>query len=131
MSDHGGRSAGTVEAATQRAVEEGLAEISRFVQSEAFRAVYSEMWSLAQEARAQFVADVLLNPRELLARGVQVPDKLVIQRSAFRDNRPTLFCITRHLEPGLLWAKVTITFDNPAGPPAVLYEDLKRRALQH
>ncbi|GAA5024170.1 hypothetical protein GCM10025734_82300 [Kitasatospora paranensis] len=58
--------------------------------------------------------------------GVFVPAGLTIQRSTFRDDRPTLFCIVKHLPHGLLWEKVTVTFDNPSGGPALFYKDMVR-----
>ena len=86
--------------------------------------LFAELWSLPEEDRAQFVLDVLLTPDGLRARDVVVPNGLVIQRSTFRDNRPTLFCVTKHLDPGLLWEKVTVTIDNPSGTPALKYDDV-------
>jgi len=110
--------------ATQSAIESNILDIVRFVEGQAFQNVLSEMWSMPPERRAEYVVTVLLDADALSARGVIAPSDLVIQRSSFRDNRPTLFCITKHLPPGLLWDKVTITFDNPDGEPALRYEDV-------
>ena len=34
--------------------------------------------------------------------------------------------MVKHLPPGLPWDKVTITFDNRSGPPAIRYGDMVR-----
>ncbi|MFC6593431.1 hypothetical protein [Kitasatospora paranensis] len=110
----------------ERAVRAAMQDVARFANSPEFRSVLSEMWAVAPERRAGFVVDVLLDPEELAARGVFVPAGLTIQRSTFRDDRPTLFCIVKHLPHGLLWEKVTVTFDNPSGGPALFYKDMVR-----
>lgn len=107
-------------------IRAALAEISDFVQTPPFAALLAELWALPQEQRKVFVRDVLIDSAELRRRDVVVPAGLVVQRSAFRDRRPTLFCVTKHLPPGLLWEKVTITFDNPEGAPDLDYDDLAR-----
>lgn len=105
-------------------LERALAEIADFATSAEFQAVLAELWSLPPETRAQFVLDVILQPNEMSRRGVSLPPGIQLQRSWFADNRPTLFCITKHLPQGLLWDKVTITFDNTGGVPAVRYEEV-------
>jgi hypothetical protein len=90
-----------------------------------FRALLDEMWNLPKEHRAEWVRQVILSDEALAARGIVVPAGMTLQRSAFADNRPTLFCVTKHLPPGLHWHKVTITFDNPSGPPAIRFEEVK------
>ncbi|MFD9412496.1 hypothetical protein ACFWBN_36590 [Streptomyces sp. NPDC059989] len=110
----------------EQAVHAAMRDITRFANTPEFRSVLSEMWAVAPARRAGFVVDVLLDAKELAARGVSIPKGLTIQRSTFRDNRPTLFCIVKHLPPGLLWEKVTVTFDNPSGAPALLYKDMVR-----
>jgi hypothetical protein len=54
-----------------------------------------------------------------------VPHDIIFQRSAFSDNRPSLFCMTKYLPDGIGWKKVTITFDNPDGEPALRYSDME------
>ncbi|MEU1127797.1 hypothetical protein ABZ371_30505 [Streptomyces sp. NPDC005899] len=113
-------------AEVEQAARAAMRDITDFANTPEFRSVLSEMWAIAPARRADFVVDVLLNAKELAARGVTIPQDLTIQRSTFRDNRPTLFCIVKHLPPGLLWEKVTVTFDNPSGEPALLYKDMVR-----
>jgi len=104
--------------------ETALMEIADFATGAEFQAVLAELWALPSETRAQFVLDVILQPNEMSRRGVFPPPGIQLQRSWFADNRPTLFCITKYLPRGLLWDKVTITYDNPDGVPAVRYEDV-------
>jgi hypothetical protein len=110
----------------QQAIGTSLGEVVDFFQTDAVQRTMNEMWSLDVADRARFVLDVWLSPSELAARGVNTPPDLLIQRSAFRDDRPTLFCVTKYLPPGLQWQKVTVTIDNPSGPPAISYSDLGR-----
>jgi hypothetical protein len=107
-------------------IQNALAEISEFVRTPPFRELLQELWALPLEQRKIFVREVFVNRAELRRRGVRVPPGIVVQRSAFRDGRPTLFCVTKHLPAGLLWEKVTITFDNPEGKPDIEYDELKR-----
>ncbi|MET4428496.1 hypothetical protein [Mycolicibacterium sp. 624] len=113
-----------LESATESAVRDGIDDIARFANSDVFRSALRELWQLAPEERPRFVIDVFMNRDALRTRGITVPAEMTIQRSTFRDNRPTLFCIVKHLPPGLLWEKVTITFDNPAGEPAIFYDEM-------
>jgi hypothetical protein len=101
------------------AIDSAMAEIDDFVSTKQFQAVFSEMSRLPLELRHEFVELVWVNPDALQARGLVTPPGITIQRSAFGDKRPTLFCVCKLLPDGLLWHKVTITIDNPAGPPAV------------
>jgi len=89
-------------------------EIINFVTSDPFKAVYEELMSLEPTQRPKFVADVLLDDRELAKRGVVRPPGLLILRSAFGDRRPTLFCVKKWLPSDLhmFWENVNITFDN-------------------
>ena len=105
-------------------ITKALQRIIEFTQTESFRKVFTEMMSQPPQERAQFVLDVWLSSAQLRSRGLDVPDDLVIQRSAFRDGRPTLFCVTKHLPEGLAWSKVTVTMDNTEGSPAVTYGQL-------
>jgi hypothetical protein len=105
-------------------ITKALKRVVDFAQTEPFRQVLSEMMSIPPHDRAQFVLDVWLSPAQLRRRGLDVPDDLIIQRSAFGDDRPTLFCVTKHLPKGLGWSKVTVTIDNSEGSPAVSYSQL-------
>lgn len=108
-------------------IEQGLRELEQFASTAEFCALLDELWAVPLEQRADFVTDVILNPHERDKRGIRVPDGIVLQRSAFRDDRPTLFCMVRYIPEGLEWSKVTITFDNPSGQPALTYSDVASR----
>nr|BFD88338.1 hypothetical protein StreXyl84_77390 [Streptomyces sp. Xyl84] len=109
-------------------IRSALSEVIAFICSPQMESVMKEFASLPQHERAKYVTDVLINPEEIRRRGVEVPPDMIIQRSAFKDERPTLFCVTKHLPPDLGWEKVTVTFDNPSGPPAVSYSQLEEYA---
>ncbi len=68
-----------------------------FVTTPEFKEVMKEFGSLHSQERPVFVVSVLLNNEELAKRGIQVPPGILIQRSAFGDRRPTLFCVKKHL----------------------------------
>lgn len=88
---------------------QSLLDITHFCRSDAFRHVLRELYDLDGPGRTAFVRDVLLDRDELASRGVILPEDMVLQRSAFADRRPTLFCVSKPLSVG--GAKVTITFD--------------------
>jgi hypothetical protein len=86
-----------------------------FVTSVEFKALCEEMERISETDRPQFVADVILSDSELQKRGIQRPDDILIQRSAFGDRRPTLFCVKKYLPLRFhnVWQNVNFTFDNP------------------
>jgi hypothetical protein len=96
------------------AMREAYDDIIRFVTTPSFKAVYTELMNCAREDRPAFVMRVLLRPEELAKRGVQVPDGILIQTSAFGDRRPTLFVVKKFLPSKFdaVWQNVNITFDN-------------------
>lgn len=109
------------------AMETTLSDIIEFVTTPEFRAVYQELNELPAVERPDFVESVLLDDRQLTQRGIEVPEGVLIQRSAFGDRRPTLFCVVKYLpdEYRELWDKMTVTFDQahgwediPTGPQA-------------
>ena len=89
-------------------------ELIDFVTTPAFKGVMEEFGKLHPEARPAFVMSVLLNKEELARRGVDIPEGLLIQRSAFGDRRPTLFCVKKFLPKKHMdvWQNVNLTFDN-------------------
>lgn len=93
-----------------------LREIAEFVETKEFRSLLSDMYSLPQTKREQFVDSIVLRQSERLKRRVVVPDGMKIQRSTFGDGRPTLFCVSKRL-PFHSRQKVTFTFDNNNVPP--------------
>lgn len=98
----------------RHAADSALGEIKNFVLTPEFQALLTEMYKLPPHLRYEFVELVWLDEDVLRARGLEKPEGLLIQRSEFADKRPTLFCVTKTLPPGLGWHKVTITFDNQA-----------------
>jgi hypothetical protein len=93
-------------------VKKLVLEIGQFVKTPAFEALLSELRVTAAGERGNFVEKVMLNEEELVRRGVHVPAGMMIQRSYFADNRPTLFCVSKKLPDQRF--KVTITFDDRA-----------------
>ena len=85
-----------------------------FVTTPEFGKIMKEFGDLHGQERPSFVATVLLNKGELARRGVSVPEDILIQRSAFGDRRPTLFCVKKFLPNKFadVWQNVNITFDN-------------------
>jgi len=89
-------------------------ELIDFVTTPQFKAVMRELDELPSQERPAFVLSVLVNKEQLAMRGVHVPDGILIQRSAFGDRRPTLFCVKKYLPERYsdVWQNVNITFDN-------------------
>ncbi|MEH2474596.1 hypothetical protein V1281_004221 [Nitrobacteraceae bacterium AZCC 2161] len=87
-------------------------ELCDYVCSESFQRVLCEVSSLPEALRHEFVEFVLLDEEQLAIRNILPPAGIAIQRSYFADRRPTLFCVTKKVPEGLLWKKITITFDN-------------------
>lgn len=105
-------------------IRSALHELQSFAATAPFRRLLAEMSSVPPTQRHEFVSRVILSDAELEARGVIPPPGITLQRSWFADDRPTLFCMTKHLPDGVVWEKVTITFDNRAGEPAVRFSDV-------
>jgi hypothetical protein len=89
-------------------------ELMSFVSQPAFRAVYEQLRALPPSERPNFVNDVLVNREELMRRGVDIPDGILVQTSAFGDRRPTLFAVKKFLPEKFhaAWENVNLTFDN-------------------
>ncbi len=100
-------------ASLQASMQEAIREIGAFAVRPPFQRLLQDLYGLPESERARFVADVVLNPEERSRRGIELPDGLIIQRSAFADARPTLFCVTKYLpQASQPWRKVTVTFDS-------------------
>jgi hypothetical protein len=108
-------------------VANGILEIGKFVQTPEFQRLLFELRTIPVERRVEFVESVVLNRDELAHRGIETPCGMVLQRSYFADNRPTLFCVTKKLSQNE-W-KVTITFDaeGQAGSVPLAYPPLERQ----
>ncbi|MEI9994468.1 MAG: hypothetical protein WDM91_07730 [Rhizomicrobium sp.] len=103
------------------------ADIIDFVTTPAFKSVMAEMGRLPLAERPGFVVSVLLQEDALRARGVFVPEGLLLQRSAFGDRRPTLFVVKKYLPEKYanVWQNMNITFDNEFLDAAVSREPEK------
>lgn len=88
---------------------EAVLEIGKFVNTAEFQAVLEELYAKPHDERDEYVRRVLLDPGQLAARSIAVPEGMRIQRSRFHDGRPTIFCISKMVGHDL--RKVTITFD--------------------
>ncbi len=92
-----------------------------FVTTEEFKQLFEELMALPPQARPAFVQDVVIDRDQLRARGIEVPEGILIQRSAFGDMRPTLFAV-KHFLPDRyrnVWENVNLTFDNAYGDDTV------------
>lgn len=89
-------------------------DIVEFITQPAFQALFSEMMTLPPKDRPQYVNDIWLNPAALEARGLEAPDGMLIQTSAFGDRRPTLFVVKKYLPEKYhcAWENVNWTFNN-------------------
>ena len=88
-------------------------ELINFVTTPAFKAFHKELMGLLPKKRPSFVAKVLFDPDERIKRGIVVPNRIVIQTSAFGDRRPTLFgekFLPRKYQK--VWENLNLTFDN-------------------
>ena len=96
------------------AIRSHYAELIEFVNQPAFRDAYREMWALEPSERPDFVNAVFVNREELERRGVQIPEGILVQTSAFGDRRPTLFAVKKFLPEKFhaAWENVNLTFDN-------------------
>jgi hypothetical protein len=95
-----------------QAISSALDDIAEFVSTPEFTGLMQEFSRVPSERRNHFVRRVIINPDELARRGIRVPDDMTVQRSAFEDGRPTLFCVTKYLPQfGAAKKKVTVTFD--------------------
>jgi len=97
-----------------RESKQGYEEIIQFVKSPEFNSIYKELMGLSSHDQPEFVVNVLLNDMELQNRGVNRPNNLFIMRTAFGDERPTLFCVKKWLSRDLniFWENVNINFVN-------------------
>ncbi|WP_347138858.1 hypothetical protein [Paracoccus sp. SSK6] len=95
------------------AFKEAYADLISFVSTPNFQALLDDMDALPVSGKVAFVKEVLLDKGELHRRGIDVPEDILIQRSAFGDRRPTLFCVKKYLpdEYHVYWENANLTFD--------------------
>jgi hypothetical protein len=111
------------------AIRQALTEISQFTSTAKFQNLLQELYDLPINDRARFVESVIIEDSALRSRGIDTPQGMIVQRSAFGDKRPTLFCVTKYLPPGYQWKKVTLTFDSytvPQAPPQSAFTPVNR-----
>ena len=102
-------------------------KIIDFITSDSFISTMEEMSEMSHLERPRFVSDVLLSKDELFKRGIEIPEGILIQRSAFGDRRPTLFAVKHFLPEKYsdVWQNVNITFDNEFVDSAISRERSK------
>ncbi len=90
-------------------------ELIAFSATPAFRNLHLELMGKPKEERMAFVLEVILSDEERRKRGVETPEGIMFQTSAFGDRRPTLYVIKKFLPKRFhaTWENVNITFDNP------------------
>ncbi len=88
-------------------------ELIDFVLQPSFKKLVEELYELAPNERPNFVKTHILDSKELLKKGVNVPEGILIQRSSFGDRRPTLFVVKKYLPAGFnfAWENLNLTFD--------------------
>ena len=89
--------------------KEILNYLREFASQSAFQKLVTELYALPKDQMSKFVHDNIVDSRAIASRGIKVPADILVQRSAFADNRPTLFCLTKYRKDGK--TKLTITFD--------------------
>jgi hypothetical protein len=97
-----------------KVMREHYDELIAFITQPAFRALHAEMMALPPAERPAFVMDQIVEPEALAARGIVVPEGILIQTSAFGDRRPTLFAVKKFLPEKyhVAWENVNWTFNN-------------------
>jgi len=95
-------------------MEKGYEKLITISKTHEFQNMINELYSLPPRERPRYVAEVILNPIERANRGINIPDDVLVLRSAFGDRRPTLFCIKKYLPLHLhkYWQNVNLTWDN-------------------
>lgn len=86
-----------------------LEVVIEFTETENFKKLVQELYSLEGTKRKDFIRDIVLSRDQMLKRGIAVPEDISIERSVFFDDRPTLFCVVKYLEDDDR-KKVTVTF---------------------
>jgi hypothetical protein len=96
------------------AMRKNYDRIIAFVTTPEFKDLHRELRGMPPAERPAFVERVLLEPAELVKRGISVPEDVLIQTSAFGDRRPTLFAVKIFLPSKFhrAWENTNLTFDN-------------------
>jgi len=90
------------------------ADIIAFITHPIFQQLFCEMMNLHPTERTGYVNDVWLNNAYLKQKGMDIPEGILIQTSAFGDRRPTLFVVKKFLPEKYhkAWENVNWTFNN-------------------
>jgi len=98
----------------QSAMRQTYDGVIAFITTRPFKIFHDELYKLPPKDRPAFIARVLFDPKELKRRGIDVPEGILIQRSAFGDRRPTLFVVKKFMPKKYhaVWENMNITFDN-------------------
>lgn len=106
----------------ERSDEEKMADLARlweklssFCTQAPFAELVAQMWALPPDLQHEFAELTILDPPFLRDRGISVPDGVIVQRSWFEDQRPTVFCVCAKLPSDFEWDKITVTFDASSG----------------
>ncbi|HJP60218.1 MAG TPA: hypothetical protein VJ865_09465 [Gemmatimonadaceae bacterium] len=96
------------------AMREAYDAIIAFVATPSFRAFHEEMMGLAPAERPGFISSTLFDPAERMRRGIDLPEGILIQTSAFGDRRPTLFAVKKMMpvKYAVAWENMNLTFNN-------------------
>ena len=98
----------------QQEMRSNYDELLDFFFSDEFQKVWTDLKAMSSVERHGYVKRVLLNKDVLKSeRGIDVPENILIQRSAFGDRRPTLFCLKKYLPEKYhcVWENTNLTFD--------------------
>jgi len=98
----------------QSAMRSTYDELIDFFTSSEFQMAWERLRAMPKLKRYMYIRDTILNREMLEAEiGCKIPDDILIQRSAFGDGRPTLFCLKKFLPEKFhsVWENVNLTFD--------------------
>lgn len=95
-------------------MKEYYSHIISFITEPIFQELFYEMMCLNPKDRPSYVNEVWLNKEFLKEKGLEIPDGILIQTSAFGDRRPTLFVVKKFLPEKYhrAWENVNWTFNN-------------------
>lgn len=82
-------------------------ELYAFVSSPHFKSMLSELKGKSARAQKNFVKKVVLNKKQLDARGIVIPKGVMMQTSEFEALGPDLFVVRKYVRPGI---NANITF---------------------
>lgn len=98
----------------QAAMRAAYDDLIAFITTPEFKALHREVLAQSPSERPAFVVSEVVDKDRLRERGIEVPEDILIQTSAFGDRRPTLFAVKKFLPEKFhrAWENVNWTFDN-------------------